>query len=67
MLKFGNCFVGLGNVHVHFVTVEISVVGCTHRQVQTESVVGQNSDSVAHHTHSVESWLSVEKHIVPVL
>lgn len=30
VLKFRYCFVGLGNVHVHFVTVEISVVGCAH-------------------------------------
>ena len=54
-------------MHIHLIPIEISIVWCTHRQVQPECVVGEDSDSMSHHTHSMKSRLSVEEDVVTVL
>ena len=60
MFQFWGGLIGLRNVHVHLITVEIGVIGRADGQVQPEGVVGKDSHAMAHHTHSVESWLTVE-------
>ena len=67
VFEFGCSLVGLGYVHVHLVAIEVSIVGGADRQVESEGVVGQDADSVTHHTHSVEGGLSVEQNVVSVL
>ena len=87
-------------MQVHFVAVEVGVVGCRaaeesehfknlqrpiHRvcwqlsysgssvkpcylpEIETECGPRQDLDFVAHHTHFVECWLSVENDVVVVL
>ena len=67
VLELGSGLVGLGDVHVHLVPVEVGVVGGADRQVQPESVVGQNAHAVSHHTHPMQRRLPVEQHVVAIL
>ena len=67
MFEFCGGFVGLGHMHVHLVPVEVCVVGGADRQVETESVVGEDLDSMAHHAHPVQGGLTVEENEVSVL
>ena len=54
-------------MHVHLITIEISVVGGRHRQVETEGGVGHDANAVPHHRHFVERWLAIENDKVAVL
>ena len=54
-------------MHVHFIPVKISVVRSAHRKVKSKCGVWQDSDSMSHHGHSVQSWLSVEQHEIAIL
>ena len=67
MLQFCSGFIALRDVHVHLVAVEVGIVGGADRQVQSESIVGKDSDPMTHHTHSMEGGLSVEKNVVTIL
>ena len=40
VFEFRCGLVGLGHVHIHLVTVEVSIVGGADRQVESEGVVG---------------------------
>ena len=67
VLKFRDGLVGLRDVHVHLIAVKFGVVGRADGQVESEGVVRKDPDPVAHHTHAMQRWLTVEKHVVPVL
>lgn len=54
-------------MHIHFITVEISIVGSTDRQVEPEGIVRKNSNPMTHHTHSMESRLSIEEDEISIL
>lgn len=54
----------LRHVHVHFIAVEVGVVGGGHAQVESEGRKWEYFDAVAHHAHFVERWLAVEQHDV---
>jgi hypothetical protein len=66
LLDFRLGLITLRSVHVHFVTVEVGVVGCGDGEIQTEGGIGQDPHLVAHHGTSVEGWLTVEDHEVTV-
>lgn len=66
VLQLRNGLVRLGNMHVHLVAVEVCIVWSADRQVESESVIRQNSDPVTHHTHAMESGLPVEKDVIAV-
>lgn len=57
---------GLGNVHIHLIAIEVSIVRRANRQVEPEGVVGKDPYAVSHHTHPVQGWLSVEQNIITV-
>lgn len=57
---------GLGDVHVHLIAVEVSIVGRADREVESEGVVGKDPNAVGHHTHPVQGRLTVEQHVVSV-
>lgn len=63
-LKFGFGFVTLRDVHVHFIAVEVCVVGSGDAEVESEGGEGQDAHAVAHHTHFVQRGLPVEQHDV---
>ena len=50
----------LGDVHVHLITIKISIVRCGHTQVKTECRPGKYFDPVTHHGHLVQSRLVIE-------
>jgi hypothetical protein len=58
--------VRLRNVQVHFVTVEIGVVGRGDGEVHAEGGVRHNSHSVTHHGFLVKRWLAVEDDVVAI-
>ena len=53
-------------MQVHFITVEVSVVGRTNGQVEPERVSLHDANFVHHHRHSVQGRLSVEDDDVAV-
>jgi len=53
-------------VDVHFVTIEISVVGSANAFVEAESPARHNFGSVCHYRHSMKAWLSVEQYCVAI-
>ena len=67
VFEFGCGLVRLRHVHIHLVAIEIGIVGCADGQIESEGVVGQNADSVAHHTHSVKGGLPIEQNVVAIL
>jgi len=54
-------------MHVHFITIEIGVVGCCHRQVHPEGRKRKHFHSVAHYRHFVQAWLSVKQYKVAII
>lgn len=67
MFNLRNGLIALRNVHVHLIAVEIGIVGRTHRQIQSEGIVGEYSNSMTHHAHPVECGLPVENDIISIL
>lgn len=65
---FDFCYrlVALRNVHVHFVTVKVSVVWWGYTQVHSKRGVREDLDSMAHDGHLVQWRLSVEHDIVTI-
>ena len=53
-------------MHVHFVAVEVGVVGRCYREVHAERRPRQHLDSMAHHGHFVERRLPIEDDYVSV-
>lgn len=67
VLEFSTSLIRLRDVHVHLIAVEVSIVRGADRQVEAEGVVGQNAYTVPHHTHTMESGLTVEQNVVSIL
>ena len=59
-LGFSTGFLRLNDVEVHLVTVEVSVVGRTHSEVEPEGLAFHDAHLVHHHGHPVQRWLPVE-------
>ena len=66
VLNLGSGLHGLRHVEVHLVPVKVSVVGRGVREVHPEGGPGQHLDPVTHHTHFMQSGLSVEDHQVTI-
>ena len=60
-LEFCVCFCGLWNVGVHLITIEIGVICGTYRDVQAKCVEREDTDTMTHHRHTMECWLTIEK------
>lgn len=56
----------LRHVHIHFVTVEVSILRTGRRNVQTEGRLGKHTHAVAFHRSLVKRRLAVEEHNVAV-
>lgn len=54
-------------MHVHLITVKVSVVGSSNRQIHTEGAVGENFHPMAHDRHLVQRRLTIKHHIITVL
>jgi len=64
--EFGRCGDGLRHVHVHLVTVKVSVIRSGRRYVQAERGPRQNLDAMCLHRCLVERGLTVEEDDVTV-
>jgi len=53
-------------VHVHFITIEVGVVGRTDCRVEPEGPAFHDLDTVGHDAHPVQRWLTVEEHDIPI-
>lgn len=53
-------------MHVHLISVEVSVVRGGNGQVQAESRIGKHLDSVTHQRHLMEGRLTIENDIIIV-
>ena len=53
-------------MHVHLVTIKISIVGTSSRHVETKGRVRQNHHAMRHHRSLVEGRLTIEQHNVAV-
>ncbi|GBE61230.1 CDP-glycerol:poly(glycerophosphate) glycerophosphotransferase, putative [Babesia ovata] len=60
-------FVRLGEMEVHFVSIEIRIVRRGYRQVQTERRVRQDLATVSHDTHLVKRRLPIKQDEVTIL
>lgn len=67
VFKFRDSLIRLRDVHVHLITVKVSVVRRADRQVESEGVVWKDSNPVAHHTHTMQCGLTVEQYVIAVL
>ena len=67
MFELGDGLIGLWDVHVHLVTIKVSVVWGTDREVEPERVIGQYPDPMSHHTHSMQRRLTIKQHIITIL
>lgn len=67
VLQLGDGLIALGHMHIHFVSVEIGVVGSAHTEIQPECGVGQYPHPMAHHAHSMQCGLPIEQHKVSIL
>ena len=56
----------LGDVQVHLVAVEVSVVWRSDRKIEAERGVRHDLNSVTHHRLLVQRWLSVEDDVITV-
>lgn len=54
-------------MHVHLVTIEISVVRSCDGQVESECRKRKHLDSMTHDGHLMQRWLPVEQDIVSIL
>jgi poly-beta-hydroxyalkanoate depolymerase len=54
-------------VHVHLVSVEVSVVGCSDTQVEAECLVVKNFNAMTHHRHLMQRRLSVKDYVIIIL
>jgi hypothetical protein len=54
-------------MHIHLITVEVSIVWWSDRQVQPESWVGHNFDAMPHDRHFMKTWLPIEKNKIPII
>lgn len=51
---------------IHFISIEIGVIGRCHGKIQTECGERKDFDFVRHETHFVKCWLSIEYYNVAV-
>ena len=65
-LGLGPRLLGLRDVKVHLVPVEVGVVGWADRRVQPEGLVGHDDHLMGHDRHPVKRGLPVEEDYVPV-
>mmetsp|Transcript_19703 Transcript_19703/g.55021 ORF Transcript_19703/g.55021 Transcript_19703/m.55021 type:complete len:611 (-) Transcript_19703:453-2285(-) len=63
---FGPCGNGLRNVEIHFVSVEIGIVGRRTTEIQSKGRPVQHLDAVSHDTHLMQGGLSIEQNHVVV-
>jgi hypothetical protein len=55
-------FIGLNQVDVHFITIEVSVVGIAISVMHAESLLlWQNTGNMSHNTGFMESRLAIDK------
>ncbi len=64
--RLGARFLGLGNMQIHLVAVEISIVRSAHTFVETEGPPWTNLGVMAHNTQLVKRRLAVEEDNVSV-
>jgi len=67
LLDFSLGLIGLRDMHVHLISVEVSIVRSSHREIQPESTEGKHFHTMSHERHLMEGGLTVEDHIVIVL
>ena len=60
LLDLGTGLLALHEMHVHLITIEIGVVWRRYRQVEPERGVREDADTVTHHGHFMQRWLTVE-------
>ena len=60
LCEFRRGLVGLRDVRVHLITVEVCVIRRRDGYIETEGVVGKHLDTVTHHRHAVKRRLTVE-------
>ena len=57
----------LWNVHVHFISVEVCIVGSGNTQVKSESLEIKDFYAMAHHGHFVQRRLPIKNDVIVVL
>jgi hypothetical protein len=51
-------------MHVHLISVKVSVVRCSHTQVEAECLVVKDFNAVTHHRHFVQRRLAIENYVI---
>jgi len=67
LLDFSLGLIGLRDMHVHLITVEVCIVGGGHREIESESREGEYFHTMTHKRHLMQGRLTVEDNIVIVL
>ena len=62
--NLSHTFKALWNKHVHFITVEISIVRCSYTKVQSKCREWQDSYSVPHCRHFMKRGLPIKNNII---
>ena len=57
---FDSSFFCLWDVEIHFVAIEISVVGFADTFIEPKGSVGSNFDTMGEDTEFMQRWLSIE-------
>lgn len=60
-LSFGTTFFRLWDMDIHFIAIEVCVIGRSDLEVETESAVGHDTDQVGHYGHTVEGGLAIKE------